>query len=91
MTPEEFGPSDSGYTGEVLSRMRSETLDAAIARYVGYAIDNDRVKLEETRDGWKATVRSMTDGGPRVILGFRKQQVLNLVFSELYPRATFAV
>lgn len=87
-----FGPS----TGDMIEvrpeieRIGNETLDEAIARRVGYQIDNGIVRLSEDADGWKATVAWGTSNGkPRVFRSYSKQSVLNQVFSYLNP--TYAV
>jgi hypothetical protein len=86
VTPKGFGVEEGG---EVVSpkvqKRAGETLDEAIAREVGYQIDNGRVKLAEDRDGWKATIVGVADDKPHVIRAYSKQQVLNEVWKYLNP------
>jgi hypothetical protein len=86
VTPKGFGVEEGG---EVVSpkvqKRAGETLDEAIAREVGYQIDNGRVKLVEDRDGWKATVVGVGDEKPHIIRAYSKQQVLNEVWKYLNP------
>ncbi len=69
-----------------LERLKGETLDQAIARKVGYQIDNGRVKLEENPiGGWKATLSPIGAEKPQMISAYKKQDVLNEVYKKLYP------
>jgi hypothetical protein len=68
-----------------IERIGNETLDEAIARKVGYQIDNGLVKLWQDGDTWKATVINRTEGGNKSFASSRKQQVLNQVFGFLNP------
>ena len=92
VTPEGYGPqaADPNESPRVLDRLAGESLDAAIARHVGYQVDNGRVKLTEDRDGWTARVGGQVDGAALVKKATSKQQVLNQVFGEMYPGYKFA-
>jgi len=86
VTPKGYGPSGEGkIVSPQIQKRGGETLDEAITREVGYQIDNDRVKLTEDKDGWKATVSGLTDEKPHVIRAYKKQQVLNEVWGYLNP------
>jgi hypothetical protein len=83
VTPSGYGPSNQNTPKTVEQRMSGESFDQAAARKVGYQIDNGRVKMKETPDGWQATVN--TGNGMRVFTGQKKQGVINQVFDELHP------
>jgi len=86
VTPKGYGPSGKGeIVSPQIEKKTGESLDEAIAREVGYQVDNGRVKLVEDRDGWKATVAGLTDDKPHVIRAYKKQQVLNEVWNYLNP------
>ena len=87
VTPEGFGPGieSSSIVSPKIQKRKGETLDEAIAREVGYQIDNGRVKITEDRDGWKATAWAVDDEKPRIIRAYSKQQVLNEVWRYLNP------
>jgi len=85
VTPEGFSPTEIGKP--VLEGLKGETLDQAIARSVGYQIDNGIVKLEETHDGWKATIAIGEDVS--VFSSVKKQSVLNQVQEFLNPDYKF--
>ena len=86
VAPEGFGPS-AEIGKPVLEGLKGETLDQAIARSVGYQIDNGIVKLEETHDGWKATIAA--GEGKNVFSATKKQSVLNEVYEFLNPGYKF--
>ncbi len=83
VTPKGFEPDKGDIEVPVLQKLKGETTDQAIERGVGYQINNGVVKLEETPNGWKATIK----GGekPQVIQAFNKQQVLNETYKILNP------
>ena len=66
-----------------IEKLKGESIDQAIARKIGYQIDNGVVKLEDTPDGWKATI--LQGDNPQIIRGVKKQQVLNEVYKNLNP------
>jgi len=66
-----------------LEKLKGETTDQAIERKVGYQIDNGKVTLEQTKDGWKATVADWES--PKTFRAFKKQHVLNQVYEFLNP------
>lgn len=85
MTIEGFSPSQSEkIVLPPVERIGNETLDEAIARKVGYQIENGIVELTEDEGGWKAKVGFSVDGSPCVFQSFKKQHVLNQVFNYLY-------
>jgi hypothetical protein len=80
-----YGPAQT--TGRTVypapQKIKGESSDDATAREVGYQIDNGRVKLEQTQDGWKATIASSGFDKPQIIRSYKKQQVLNEVWKAL--------
>jgi hypothetical protein len=88
-TPEGFGPTDSGDWTNVQHMLRGESTDQAVERLVGYQVDNGRVKVFKDGDLWVARV-SQIEGKPRLIKSFKKQQVLNEAFTELFPNTKLA-
>lgn len=88
VTPEGYGPT-AGETETItpkLEMLPSETEDQAMARVVGYGIDNGTVKLEETPDAWKARVLIVGDfERPRVFYGLTKQSVIKQAYEALNP------
>ena len=89
VTPKGFGPETPQVSTKIpLERLKGETADQAIARKVGYQIDNGFVKLEPAGNGgsgWKATVTGLGDNDKQIFQGFKKEQVLKQVFEKLYP------
>lgn len=77
------GDEESGRTEE--ERMAGETLDDAMARKVGYQIENGLVKLSVNHDGWQARVTSPT-GKPYTFGATDKKDVIAQVFSHFYPK-----
>lgn len=83
VTPPGYGPNTPTEAEKpILETLRGETPDEAIARKIGYQIDNGTVKLSESPDGWKAVVNIGSEE-PKIIQAFKKQDVLNEVFKEL--------
>ena len=84
VTPKGYEPLESGKTvTPKLEKLKGETTDQAIARVVGYQIDNGKVKIIETKDGWKAIINDF--GDIRTFSAYKKQHVLNQVYKALYP------
>lgn len=85
VTPDGFGPEKStGYSIKIKDeKLSNETLDQFISRKVGYQIENGLVTLESTMNGWQAKV--LRAENTRIIIGFKKQDVLNQVFNIVYP------
>ncbi len=86
-TPEGFGVSEGGREVKAkLQRLKGESVDAAMAREVGYQIDNGRVKLTPEREGWKATIVGPRDEGrPHIIGAHSKEQVISETWKYLHP------
>ncbi|MFA5234516.1 MAG: hypothetical protein WC390_08970 [Sulfurimonas sp.] len=83
VTPRGYAPSVGGQVvTPKLERLKGETLDEAMARSVGYQIDNGAVKLTEDVNGWKATIAGED---PQIIRGIKKQDVINQVYKALNP------
>ena len=87
VTPDGYGPTEETGTAKVNDMLKGESIDEAMTRKIGYQIDNGNVKIEETKDGWKAIISTST--GPNVIRATKKQAVINLAFKKLYPSETF--
>ena len=86
VTPKGFGVEEAKGEVRVIEALKNETTDKTIERVVGNQIDNGVVKLEETKDGWKAKV--LKGEKPLTFSAFKKQDVLNQVFKEMFPDST---
>lgn len=85
VTPEGYGPSteEMETVYPKVQTCRNETIDEAMAREVGWRVEEGRAKFTEGSDGWKCVLATVY--GPRVFYGYKKQDVINLVWQELNP------
>lgn len=89
VTPKEFKPGENISTGRVFETLNGETGDMARARIVGYQIDNGKVKLIDTPNGWEARISDV--GGDNIVrAGYKdKQQLINDVYDILNPNTVY--